>query len=358
MAALGGLFFSGPLTTALAGTLSPAKEAMFYRNLTGNNVRCELCPHLCKLREGETGFCRVRKNLGGTLYSMVYGSPCSVNTGPIEKAPLYHFIPGHQRLCIATVGCNFRCTYCHNWQISQSEPGQVREYDMDPEQIVGEALRRGMDSISFTYTEPTIFYEYMYDISVLAREQGIKTSMVSNGYINPEPLRKLVQQLDAVKIDLKAFDDSFYASVASGSLQPVKQTLQVLKEEEKYFEIVNLVVPTLNDDMDQIREMCTWIAGTLGSQVPVHFSRFSPSYRLTDLPSTPIDTLEKAAETGFECGLEYIYLGNVPGHDRNNTYCPQCSEQLIRRSGFAILSNKVQDGKCSYCRYAVNGVWQ
>ncbi len=357
LASLGGMLFYSPLVGAVAKTLSPAKEAMFYQRLAGGAVRCELCPHQCNLREGDTGFCRVRKNLGGTLYSMVYGSPCSVNTGPIEKAPLYHFIPGHQRLCVATVGCNLRCSYCHNWQISQSRPGQVREYDMDPERIVGEALRRGLNSISFTYTEPTIFYEYMYDISVLAREQGIKTSMVSNGYINLAPLRKLVQQLDAVKIDLKAFDSGFYADVASASLSPVKQTLEVLKDEGKYVEIVNLVVPTLNDDMDNIREMCNWIVETLGSEVPVHFSRFSPSYRLSDLPPTPLETLEKAAETGFESGLQYIYLGNVPGHDHNNTYCPQCSVELIRRSHFTVLFNEIKEGKCTSCGYAIHGVW-
>ncbi len=358
LAAMGGLSLHGPFARAVAKTLSPAKEAMFYQRLAGGAVRCELCPHRCSLREGGTGICRVRKNLGGTLYSMVYGSPCSVNTGPIEKAPLYHFIPGHQRLCVATVGCNLRCSYCHNWQISQSRPGQVREYDMDPGRIVGEALRRGLDSISFTYTEPTIFYEYMYDISVLAREQGIKTSMVSNGYINPAPLRKLIKKLDAVKIDLKAFDNDFYADVASASLPPVKQSLEVLKEEGQYVEIVNLVVPTLNDDPGKIRQMCQWIVETLGSEVPVHFSRFSPSYRLQDLPPTPLETLEKAAETGFESGLQYIYLGNVPGHDHNNTYCPQCKEELIRRSHFTVLFNEIKDGKCPSCGYAIHGVWE
>jgi len=228
---------------------------------------------------------------------------------------------------------------------------------MEPERIVGEALRRGLDSISFTYTEPTIFYEYMYDISVLAREQGIKTSMVSNGYINPAPLRKLIKQLDAVKIDLKAFDNDFYADVASASLSPVKQTLEVLKEEGQYVEIVNLVVPTLNDDPGKIRQMCQWIVETLGSETPVHFSRFSPSYRLTDLPPTPLETLEQAAETGFGSGLKYIYLGNVPGHDHNNTYCPQCAEKLIQRSHFTVLFNEVKDGKCPSCGYAIHGVW-
>lgn len=337
--------------------ISP-KEAMFYQKLEDNNLRCRLCPRKCIIPEGGRGFCRVRENKGGKLYSLVYGKPCSVNVGPIEKAPIYHFIPGHKRLCLATVGCNLRCKYCHNWQISQLGPGEAREYNLSPEEVVKEALRQGVNSISFTYTEPTVFYEYIYDISKLAREKGIKTSIVSNGYINPEPLRKLLTVLDAVKIDLKGFTESFYREVSSAGLQPVLETLKVLKKEGVYFEIVNLVVPTLNDDPEEIKKMCEWIGDNLGEDVPLHFSRFSPSYRLLHLPATPIKTLESAARIARKVGLKYVYIGNVPGHEFNSTFCPRCKKRLIHRIHFSVLKNNIEDGKCRFCQHKIPGVWR
>jgi len=334
------------------------KEAMFYRQTGNQSVQCRLCPHMCNLDEGESGFCRVRENVGGKLYSMVYGYPCTYDIGPIEKAPLHHFVPGHSRLCVATVGCNFRCSYCHNWHISQKSPGQVREYEMSPEDIVEEASESGVDSVSFTYTEPTVFFEYMYDICRLAKNKGLKTSIVSNGFINPEPLRKLLVYLDAVKIDLKSFNDQFYKEVSSGRLEPVKRSLKVVKEEGVFFEIVNLVVPGLNDDPDELRSMCSWIRQDLGGEVPVHFSRFSPTYQLTDLESTPVETLEVAVEIAHEEGLKYLYIGNVPGHKRNSTFCPGCEEELVLRSHFTILSNNIEEGQCKFCGYSIAGVWE
>lgn len=330
---------------------------MFYQKLANNVVSCQLCPHRCTIAESESGFCRVRKNNSGKLYSMVYGRPCTVDIGPIEKAPLYHFIPGHRRLCLATVGCNLRCKYCHNWQISQSSPGQLREHDMSAEDIVNEAIRRGVKSVSFTYTEPTIFYEYMYDISRIAKRRGLKTSIVSNGFINSEPLRKLIPYLDAVKIDLKAFNENFYRDISSARLKPVLETLKVLKEENKFFEMVNLIVPTLNDDSDEIRNMCEWINKSLGSNTPIHFSRFSPTYKLTNLPSTPVSTLEEAVKIAFAAGLKYVYIGNVPGHKHNSTYCPECRERLIHRTHFSVLSNNLQNGNCQFCGYRIHGIW-
>ncbi len=345
------------------GGVQPAQgtdgsEAMFYSKLDNNVVQCQLCPHRCKIEPGNSGFCRVRRNRRGTLYSMVYGRPCTVDVGPIEKAPLYHFVPGHRRLCLATVGCNLRCRYCHNWHISQRGPGEVRELRMSASQIVDEAARQGVRSISFTYSEPTIFYEYVYDISRLAKDRGLKTSIVSNGYINPEPMRRLLPHLDAVKIDLKAFSDSFYRDISSASLDPVLRTLQLLREEGAFFEIVCLVVPTLNDDPVDIKMMCEWIAGNLGRDVPLHFTRFAPSYRLTNLPSTPVRTLEAAIGIALGSGLRYVYIGNVPGHMNNSTYCPRCDERLIHRTHFTVLENNIENGKCRYCGYAIRGIWE
>ena len=337
---------------------SPAREAMFYTALAGNRVQCRLCPHQCIVADRDSGLCRVRTNFSGKLFSMVYGKPCTVDVGPIEKAPLYHFLPGHKRLCVATVGCNLRCAFCHNWQISQTGPGTVRELEMAPEQIVGEAYRRRVKSISFTYTEPTVFYEYMYDISRMAHREGLKVSIVSNGYINPGPLRQLLPYVDAVKIDLKAFSDTFYRDVASARLEPVLGTLQVLREEGVLFEIVNLVVPGLNDDADELQRMCNWICNELGDQVPVHFSRFFPSYRLTNIPSTPVRTLEKAVATAHRSGLQYVYIGNVPGHRNNSTYCPGCTNRLVHRSQFSVLSNNIANGSCNACGHNVHGIWQ
>lgn len=348
---------SGPAADSGEGDTLP-REAMFYQGLKAGAVRCELCPRRCVIPEGGRGFCRVRENREGKLYSLVFGRPCTVDVGPIEKAPLYHFIPGHRRLCLATVSCNLRCRHCHNWQISQAGPGERRELELSPEEIVERALSRELTSISFTYTEPVIFYEYVYEISKRAQKRGIRTSIVSNGYINPGPLRRLLPHLDAVKIDLKGFTDKCYREVAAAELGPVLETLKVLKEEGAFFEIVNLVIPTLNDDPADLRRMCEWIAENLGADVPMHFSRFSPSYRLTHLPPTPVRTLEEAVRIAKESGLKYVYIGNVPGHRYNSTFCPGCEKRLIHRVHFSVLENNVKDGACGFCGYEIAGVWR
>ncbi len=345
------------LATPTVEKTSP-REAMFYQSLDDNKVWCQLCPHSCIIAERRRGFCRVRENRGGKLYTLVFGRPCAVNIGPIEKAPLYHFVPGHRRLTVATVGCNFRCKHCHNWHISQASPGEVREYSLSPEEVVKEAKRRGLSSISFTYTEPVVFFEYIYEISKLARKNGLKTSIVSNGFINPEPLRKLLPYLTAVKIDLKAFTEKFYREISAGELEAVLKTLKVLKEEGAFFEIVNLIIPTLNDDPEEIRKMCEWIKENLGADIPLHFSRFMPAYRLTHLPATPVKTLEMAIEIAHDVGLKYVYIGNVPGHKYNSTFCPQCKKRLIHRIHFSVLSNNIEGGKCRFCQYKIPGVWK
>jgi len=346
------------LTTFCSGS-SPNRyhEAMWYTPIGSERVRCDLCPHKCIMMDGQIGFCRVRQNRDGKLYSLVYGKPSAVNIGPIEKAPLYHFIPGHRRLTIATVGCNLACKHCQNWHIAHSSPGEVRYQNLTPQQVVAKARRLGVNSISFTYSEPTVFYEYMYDIATLAQKNGIKTSIVSNGFISPEPLRRLVRVLDAVKIDLKAFTETFYSQIASGQLTPVLRTLQVLKEEGVYFEIVNLVIPTLNDNPAEILAMSRWIKKNLGAEVPIHFSRFHPAFRLTRLPATPVETLENAIRIAQSVGLKYVYIGNVPGHKHNSTFCPSCDGRIIHRVHFNVIENNIENGSCGFCGYRIPGVW-
>jgi pyruvate formate lyase activating enzyme len=333
------------------------KEAMFYEKLDRKVVRCLLCPRKCELEKGERGDCRSRLNLDGALYSLVYGKPCALSLEPIEKAPLFHFMPGHKRLCVATAGCNLRCRYCQNWHISQSPPEEVEYINLTPSQIVTEALANEAESICFTFSEPIVFYEYMYEIATLARERGLKTSMVSAGYINPEPLLKLLEALDAVKIDLKGFTEEFYEDITFGELEPILDTLRTIAKEGTWLEIVNLVVPTLNDQPNDIRRMCDWIREELGAHVPLHFSRFFPVYKLTGLPATPVSTLEKCHAIAHASGLRYVYIGNVPGHAFNSTYCPACGKRLIHRIQYTIGPFESQDGRCPECGETIEGSW-
>ncbi len=337
--------------------VSAHREAMFYEKMDDNKVWCRLCPRKCIIPEGKRGFCRVRENRGGKLYSLVYGKPCSISVEPIEKAPFYHFKPGHRRLCIATVSCNLRCKYCQNSHISQVGPGEVDTYNLSPFDVVKIAQKEKVESICFTFNEPVVFYEYVYDIAKLAKQKGIKSSIVSAGYINEKPLRKLVKVLDAIKIDLKAYNEDFYRRICSAELGPVLKTLKILKEEGKHFEIVNLIVPTLNDDPEEIKKMCLWIKENLGDSVPLHFLRFHPSYRLTNLPSTNISKLETAIRIAKQAGLKYVYIGNVPGHRYNSTYCPNCGKMLIQRAGLKITENNIENGKCKHCGAEIAGVW-
>jgi pyruvate formate lyase activating enzyme len=333
-------------------------EAMFYKKVDRKAVQCLLCPRECVISDAKTGFCRNRENRGGTLYTLVYGRPAVVDIGPIEKAPIYHFIPGHFRLCITYASCNLRCRHCQNWHLSQKSFEELDHYSYSPSIIIQQAKKQGLNSISFTYTEPTVYYEYLYDISAIAREDGIKTSIVSNGYINPEPLQKLLSVLDAVKIDLKGFSENFYEEVCSATLNPVLESLLTVKKEKVWLEIVNLVIPTLNDDPKMIDEMCRWIKENLGTETPLHFTRFHPIYKLTHLPPTPVSTLESAYEIAKKNGLMYVYIGNVPGHDHNSTYCPFCNRRVIHRTHFDILEMNVMDGKCKFCNSPIEGKWE
>lgn len=332
--------------------------ADFWEPLDGKSVMCRLCPRQCVIANGARGFCRARENRNGTLYTLNYGKPCSIQPDPIEKAPFYHFLPGTNRLGIATAGCNQTCKYCQNWQISQSRVDDLNNFDVSPDSMVAIAKNLGLPTVCFTYSEPTIFYEYMYDIAVRARAAGLKSVVVTSGYINEAPLRKLCSVVDAVKIDLKGFNEHFYEDVCSGTLAPVLNSLKTVQDCGVHLEIVNLVVPTLNDSMDEIRAMCRWIMENLGPDVPLHFTRFVPNYKLMDLPMTPVATLEQAIAIAHEEGLHYVYIGNVPGHPQDNTYCPKCGKLLIKRLGYDVLENNIVDGKCKFCGESIPGVWK
>lgn len=337
---------------------------------TGDYVICRLCPKACMISEGQRGDCRVRENRGGTLYTMTYGNPCAMHVDPIEKKPLYHFLPGTQALSLSTAGCNLHCLYCQNYEISQRTPeeiiAQLSRSGVEagvtrpvlPEELVATAQQTGSRSIAFTYGEPTVFYEYMYDTARLARAQGVRSVTISAGYIQPEPLRELCAVVDAIKIDLKGINEQFYEEVCSATLGPVLESIRTIAASGVHLEIVNLVVPRHNDDPADLRELAGWLYEAVGPEVPLHFTRFHPTYRLTNLPPTSLETLERAYEIAREVGLHYVYVGNVPGHSGNHTYCPQCGEIVVRRSGFSVLEVRLQEGACGFCGQEIPGVWR
>ncbi len=334
-----------------------SKEGYHYTKL-GNNVQCNICPNRCILEENERSVCRGRVNKNGKLYTLNYGNPCAVHVDPIEKKPLFHFLPGTGAFSVATAGCNFRCLNCQNWQISQSKPEDVETTELFPEDVINTAMTNRCNSIAYTYSEPTTFYEYMYDTSKLAREQGLKNLWITNGYMNREPLIDFSQYLDAANVDLKGFRENTYNTLNSGRLQPVLDTLKTLEERGVWFEITNLIVPTYTDDMRMIREMCTWIMNNLGPDHPIHFSRFHPQYKLKSLPSTPVETMERAKRVAEEAGIKFVYIGNVPGHQAENTYCPACGEIIIERSGYRIGDLNIENGACKFCGERIPGVWK
>lgn len=333
------------------------REAEYYEKLSGNYVRCTLCPNYCLLADKQKGICGVRQNIGGKLFSLVYNQPVSLNVDPVEKKPLYHVRPGSNILSLATVGCNLRCNFCQNWTISQTRPEQVTPYFLTPGDIIETARENQCEMIAFTYTEPTVFYEYMLDIAKLARENGMNTVLVTCGYINEAPLLELIPYLDACNIDLKGFSDEFYNTYTTGSLQPVLNTIKTCHENNLYFELTNLVIPQANDDPELIREMCRWIKTTIGTEYPLHFSRFFPHYQLTNRPPTPRNSLLLAEAIAREEGLKYVYIGNMPGL-AENTCCPQCGNLLIERSGYRIIINRLEQGKCPDCGYSIKGIFE
>ena len=333
------------------------KECLYYEAREEGKVKCLLCPQGCLIAEGKAGFCRVRQNQSGKLYSLNYGQVTSVSMDPIEKKPLYHFLPGSQAFSLATAGCNLHCLYCQNWQISQRRPEELQSIELLPDAVVQTAREYNCSVIAYTYSEPTVFYEYMLDTARLAQEAGLRNVVISAGYINPEPLRQLCQTVDAIKIDFKGYSRAFYQRVCSGTLQPVLDALQLIQTEGVHLEIVTLVVPTLNDDAEHLQGLCSWVAQELGPDVPMHFSRFHPQYKLNELPMTPVETLEEARQIALNAGIHYAYIGNVPGHAGDNTYCHRCGELILRRQGFAVIAQHLADGKCEFCAQPIPGVW-
>ncbi|MDD5136140.1 MAG: AmmeMemoRadiSam system radical SAM enzyme [Candidatus Omnitrophica bacterium] len=355
------IFSCGVQTYAAGGGEEAAKGrvASYWESLGNNIVHCGLCPRKCTIGPGTRGFCTARINIGGVLYTLGYGNPIAVHVDPIEKKPFFHVLPGTNAYSIAVAGCNMRCLFCQNWQISQAKPDEVTAYDMPPERIVANAKRGGCPFIVYTYTEPTIFYEYMLDISKLARKNGLRNGMHTCGYINPEPLKELLKYMDAVNVDLKSFDPEFYKKMGSmAELTPVLETIKAVKREGVWLELTNLIIPGQNDDPEQIRKMCEWIKENLGEEVPLHFSRFTPSFKLQNLPPTPVEKLEEAYKIAKDVGLKYVYIGNIPGHTYENTYCPKCKKIAVARIGYEVLENSIVDGRCKSCGEKIAGIWK
>ncbi len=334
------------------------KEAMLYEKLDNQAVHCYLCGHQCKIAEGKSGFCNVRRNESGILYSLVYRNVIASNVDPIEKKPLYHFLPGSSSFSIATAGCNFRCGFCQNWEISQMNIQEVPDFisqDLYPEGVITGAIRKKCQSISYTYTEPTIYFEYAYDCAKAAREKGLFNIFVTNGYMSKEAIKTIKPYLDAANVDLKYFKDESYRKICSGSLQPVLDSISLMKELGIWVEVTTLVIPGSNDSPEELRGIAEFLAG-VDKFMPWHISRFFPNYQFTDLEATPEATLKMAEEIGRQAGLKYIYVGNVYGWG-NDTFCHNCRKVLIKREGCSIIENKIKDNTCPECRVAIPGLF-
>jgi pyruvate formate lyase activating enzyme len=348
-------------TDALAGpTLKGLARhpARHWEKREDNKIKCFLCPRECEVADVERGYCGVRENQGGQYQTLVYGALCSANVDPIEKKPLFHYQPGTTAFSVATAGCNIECKFCQNWQISQFRPEQVDSVQVPPDKLVAASQARSAPTIAFTYSEPVIAYEYVCDSAELARKAGVGSVIISNGFIQEKPLREVCRHLTGVKIDLKAFTEKFYADQCAGKLAPVLKTLEVLKDTGIWFELVVLIIPTLNDSPDEIKQMSQWVVRQLGPDVPMHFTRFHPTYRITNLPATPISIVERCRQIALDTGVRYVYAGNMPpGHEGENTYCHKCRAELIRRVGYVIAANQIKDGKCPKCATGIPGVW-
>jgi len=335
----------------------PAREASWYKKLPESRVECQLCPRGCQVADAERGGCGVRENRGGTYYTLVHSLACSVHLDPIEKKPFFHVLPGAQALSFATAGCNVECKFCQNWEISQFRPEQVRSQYLPPETLAEIARSNGVRLLSATYSEPVVFWEYVRDAAIAGRRVGVRSTVVSNGYAQEQALKDVLPLLAAMKVDLKAFTERFYRELVRGELKPVLKALEIIKASGTWLEIVVLLIPGQNDSEQEVRDLARWVKANLGTEVPVHLTRFHPTYRLTNLPPTPIPTLERAWQVAKAEGLAFVYLGNVPGHPGENTTCPGCGTQLIHRVGFQVLDNVLSRGACPQCKRAIPGVW-
>ncbi|MFH1394849.1 MAG: AmmeMemoRadiSam system radical SAM enzyme [Candidatus Omnitrophota bacterium] len=345
-------------TYAAIGEKRGMHEALFYEKMGEGSVRCLLCPNECMLSNGARGFCRVREPINGKLYTLVYELICSAHVDPIEKKPLFHVLPGSKSFSIATAGCNSRCKFCQNWTISQRPPEETVNQVLTNMNLTLTAKQNDCASIAYTYTEPIVFYEYVLDAGRIAKENGLLNILVTGGKINAEPLKKLCQVASAANVDLKSFNNKYMKEVCAQDLDNILQTLTILRQRGVWVEITNLIVPTLNDNMDDIRRMVKWIKSNLGPDVPMHFSRFWPQYKLRSLYPTPVETLKQAREMAMAEGLNYVYVGNVPEEDTESTICPNCKNKVIKRIGYKIIQNNVSsNGKCKFCGHEIAGIW-
>ena len=332
------------------------KEALLYEKLN-RDVKCSLCAHRCKIKDGKRGICGVRENKKGKLYTLVYSKAIAFHVDPIEKKPFFHFHPKSKSLSIATAGCNFRCKHCQNADISQISKGNGKIFGefLPPKKIIGTAKKEGVSGISYTYTEPTVFFEYAYDTAKLAKKENLYNNFVTNGYMTEEALNMINPYLDAANVDVKAFTEKFYREVCGAKLEPVLESIKRMKNLGIWVEVTTLIIPTLNDSEDELRQIAEFIKD-LDAGIPWHVSRFHPHYKMNNLPMTPADTLVRAREIGLEVGLRYVYTGNIPGDTGENTYCYNCNELLIRRFGFSVFENKIKNSRCFNCNASIDGV--
>jgi pyruvate formate lyase activating enzyme len=334
-----------------------ARPGKWFSGTNNNKVRCELCPWKCELEPNQTARCRVRSNYEGIGYTLAYGNPVLVQEDPVERKPFFHVLPGSRSLSISTAGCNLACRFCEVWDMALVAPEEVHAYDMPPKNVVDHAGAARLKSVSYAFGEPVVFYEYMFETAELARERGLLNLLHTAAYIQPEPLKALSDKIDAANVDLKSFDPKFYRDICDAELEPVLKSLEILRKAGVHVEITNVVIPTLNDDMRTIRRMCTWIKNELGADVPIHFARFYPLFKLANLPQTPVSTLDNARNTALDVGLEYVYVSRVAGHSGENTFCPACGEMIIKRIGFVIAEAHLAGGSCAYCGVAIPGRW-
>jgi pyruvate formate lyase activating enzyme len=332
-------------------------EAKFYQKLPNRKIKCKLCPRECAVGDKERGYCGVRENRGGTYYTLVHSRVCAAHVDPIEKKPLFHYLPGTTAFSIATAGCNVNCKFCQNWDISQSRPEQVPSHYLPPQGVAELAKQYDCPTIAYTYSEPVVFAEYLMDAADAGHAAGVRSIVVSNGYMQEDALKAAYGKMDAVKIDLKSFTESYYHDVVTGQLKPVLDSLVALRKMGKWTEIVYLVLPTLNDSDAEFRGLAQWVKANLGEDVPLHFTQFHPEYLLKNLPITPVPTLERAKAIADAEGLHYVYIGNVPGHPSQNTYCPKCRKMLVERVGFTASQVLIRKNSCPYCQQTIAGVW-
>jgi pyruvate formate lyase activating enzyme len=336
-------------------------KAYLYEPLENGKVKCNLCSHRCVIKAGRRGKCSVRENQAGTLHTLVYGKVIARHVDPIEKKPLFHFLPGTLSYSVATVGCNFRCKFCQNADIAQmpaDHHGVIMGDTVTPDEVVAAAEKSGSRSIAYTYTEPTVFFEFAYDTAKIAHEHGIRNVFVTNGYMTAEAIEMINPYLDAANVDLKAFRDRYYKDLCGARLKHVQKTLKRMKALGIFVEVTTLIVTGLNDDRTELEELAAFIAHDLGADTPWHISRFHPTYKLTDRPATPVETLTQAREIGLQAGLKYVYTGNVPGNTGENTFCPGCGEMLIDRWGFQVGKMRIKEGRCTLCGDVIEGVWE